>query len=379
MTALIPASESGALSAMRRASACTAAGQLRRRHHLVDHADLVGAPRVDGLAGEQQVPRVGGADDLHQLLAEREGDHQADPRQRHAEAGGLRGHPQVAVQGQLAAARDRVAVQRGDGGMPRALHPPQHLHHVALRIGLAAALLHLLEVHARAERGAGPPHHHHPHVAPLVERVEGRAQALQQRGVHRVALVGAVQGDGGDAGVDGDLDFVGHGAMVSSRPMPMFPGFTLPDELRRPRRADAALRPRRDRPARAADRSRRARPSPRRTSAAREQDQGGRAVGAGSAGGVRRRRARHLQHVRGARGDVAAPDGALQPGLWRLRPLSAASHLGAGARRRSRSTQCRPSARAGDTFFAITEPSGGSDPGRRHPDAGPSGAATAGC
>jgi len=105
------------------------------------------------------------------------------------------------VQRQLAAARDRVAVNRGDRGMLRPLHPPQHLDHVAFRIGLAAALLHLLQVHARAEGGPRAPHHHHAHVAAAVQVVEGRAQGLQQRGVHGIALVRAVHRHGRDARV----------------------------------------------------------------------------------------------------------------------------------------------------------------------------------
>jgi hypothetical protein len=56
----------------------------------------------------------------------------ADPRQRHADAGALRHHAQVAVQRQLAAAGDGVAVHERDGRMPRALHPLQHADHVAL-------------------------------------------------------------------------------------------------------------------------------------------------------------------------------------------------------------------------------------------------------
>ena len=151
-------------------------------------------------------------------------------------------------------------------------------------------------------------------------------------------------------------------AMVSSRPMTMFPGFTLPDELRMLREQirrfiqeeiipleqridpDAPEIPDEDFERLAG------------------QDQGRRPVGARRARGVRRRRARHLQHVRGAGGDVAAPHGPLQPGLRRLRPLSAAGDLGRHARRRSRSTRCPRMREGWRTFFAITEPSGGSDP-----------------
>jgi hypothetical protein len=100
--------ESGALSVMRRASACTAV-ERSPRHHWCTSADLVGAPRLDRLAGEQAVAWAGPIPPLDRA----EGDHDS-MRQGHAERG-LGGHAQVAV-GQLVAARDRVAVERGDRG-----------------------------------------------------------------------------------------------------------------------------------------------------------------------------------------------------------------------------------------------------------------------
>ena len=225
MLALMPASESGALSAMRRASACTAAGSSAAGDHLVDHADLVGAPRVDGLAGEQQMARVGGPDDLDQLLAEQERDHEPDARERHAEPHRLRGHPEVAVQRELAAARDRVAVERGDGGMLRALHPAQHLDHVAFRIASPPRCS--ISLRSMPEQKAGP--------APLTtttrtSRRSSRSSKVARRPcssarVHRVALIRAVQRHGGDAGIDGQQDFVGHGwspwARVRGCPRPV--------------------------------------------------------------------------------------------------------------------------------------------------------------
>src|SRR5262249_54588444 len=137
-------------------------------------------------------------------------------------------------------------------------------------------LLHLAQVHAGAEGRPGAPHHHHADLAPGVQRVEGVAQGAQERRVHRVALLRPVQRDGGDARVDAREDLVGHGLLWwfeghvtgpsralsnlgprgerARRPgnsrgrrwydrprilerqepvMPLFAGFTLPDELRR--------------------------------------------------------------------------------------------------------------------------------------------------
>ncbi len=78
------------------------------------------------------------------------------------------------------------------------------------------------------------------------------------------------------------------------------------------------------------------------------------------------------------RGDVAAPHGALQPGLRRVRPLSAAGDLGRDARRRSRSTRCPRSARAGGRSSPSPSRRAARIPPARS-SAAPSGAATSGC
>jgi len=111
---------------------------------------------------------------------------------------------QVAVQRELAAAGDGVAVDHRDGGVARGLDPAQHRHDVHL--GLAR--LHLAQVAARAESGPGAAHHHHPHVAPRLEVIEDGGQRAQQRGVHGVARVGTVEGDSGDVVGDGEQDLV---------------------------------------------------------------------------------------------------------------------------------------------------------------------------
>src|SRR5262245_66446629 len=97
--------------------------------------------------------------------------------------------------------------------MARALYPAEHLDDAVLGIGAlsAAPRLHLLEVHPRAEGGTGAAHHHHPHVAVGVERLEEVAERGEEGGVHGIALPGTVEGDGGHAAVDGAEDFIGHG------------------------------------------------------------------------------------------------------------------------------------------------------------------------
>src|SRR5438067_1160236 len=96
---------------------------VRRRHHLVHHADGERAPRVDQPAGEQQVARVGRADDLEQLLGQGEARHETDTRQRHAEPRALGGDSQVAVQRELAAAGDGDGEQDLVGHGTMVYHP----------------------------------------------------------------------------------------------------------------------------------------------------------------------------------------------------------------------------------------------------------------
>src|SRR5262249_13044867 len=104
-------------------------------------------------------------------------------------------------------------VHDGDGRMTRGLHAAQDSHHAGLRIAGGAALrLHLFEVPTRAERGPLAAHEHDAHVLAAVQLVEGGAESAQQRSVHRVALLRAIQRDGGDAVGDAYDDLVRHGA-----------------------------------------------------------------------------------------------------------------------------------------------------------------------
>ena len=75
-------------------------------------------------------------------------------------------HAQVAVQGQLAAAGNRVTMDHGDGRVARALDALERLDHAALGIARRAALLlHLAQVHAGAEGRARAADHDHAHLA----------------------------------------------------------------------------------------------------------------------------------------------------------------------------------------------------------------------
>ena len=154
-----------------------------------------------------------GAQDLHQLLAQGEGHQEPDARQGHAEARALGGHAEIAMERQLAAARDGVAVHHGDGGMPGALHPLENLRDPALGIalGVVLALAHLAEVHARAERRPSP--------RITTTRTSGFLSSVsmcstspfQHGAVHRVARrSGRFMREGGDTRVDLQQELVGH-------------------------------------------------------------------------------------------------------------------------------------------------------------------------
>ena len=81
------------------------------------HPHLVGAPGVDRLTGEEDLPCEGRADDLDELLAEREGHDEADPGQRHREARHVGGDAEITVQRQLAPTRVGRAVDHRDRRM----------------------------------------------------------------------------------------------------------------------------------------------------------------------------------------------------------------------------------------------------------------------
>ncbi len=160
---------------------------------------------------KQHVAGVGGPDDLHQLLPEQEGHHEADLRQRHAEARRVGGDAKVAVQRQLAAPREGVALHHGDGRVPRGLEAAQHDRDQALGIGgRRLLLLHLLEVHPRAEGLALAAHDDHAHGGVVVEAIELGPETGEDRGVEGVATIRPVQPDRRHPTVNRGEKLVGH-------------------------------------------------------------------------------------------------------------------------------------------------------------------------
>src|SRR5262249_57742172 len=109
------------------------------------------------------------------------------------------------------AAGDGIAVQHRDGRIAATLDAVEDGDHAELVIGGDPGLLcHLLEVHAGAEGGTGAAHEDHADVGSLVEALEAETKPGQQGDVHRVALVGTIQRDGGDAVGHAPDDLIAH-------------------------------------------------------------------------------------------------------------------------------------------------------------------------
>src|SRR5437588_1827257 len=185
--------------------------KVRRRHDLVDHPDLGRAPRRQRPADEKDLPRHRRPDDLDELLAQGEGHDQPETRQRHREARPVRGQAQIAVERQLQAPGEGVAVDHGERRVAAALDPPERRHDPRLRIDLfVLPRRELVQVHPRAERGAGAAEHDDAQGAVALEPLEARVEAREHGAVERVALRGPVERDGRDAVGDRAQHLVGH-------------------------------------------------------------------------------------------------------------------------------------------------------------------------
>ena len=133
--------------------------------------------------------RRDGAGHLQQLLGQEPARRQPDLGQRHAEAGSRAGDHEVAMQRQLVAAGDRIALHDGDDGQRIVLDRVQHGLDGRGAGRTRGALLH---VEAGAEHR--PRRADHGHALARARRLgEGRLQLGDHLGVERVALVGPVE------------------------------------------------------------------------------------------------------------------------------------------------------------------------------------------
>src|SRR5262249_56442031 len=118
-----------------------------------------------------------------------------------AEAGGVGGDDDVAGQGHLESAPERIAVDGGDDGLPVARAVGEaaetalgHAYHVAAVLGGEA------QVVARGESlVAGAGEDAHPHLGIALEVAPDRVELEVGGRVKRVHALGTVDGDDGDA------------------------------------------------------------------------------------------------------------------------------------------------------------------------------------
>jgi hypothetical protein len=210
MAAFMARSESGALAAISAASARVVAVGDDARHEPGGERRL----RVEQRAREQHLLRLHGSHRVEELLRQRKGHDEPDPRQRHAHPRARPGDAQIAVQRQLEAAGDRVALHHGDGwdgAMLELVQCPLDLRELDAAVG-PARQPHFLQVESRAERLSGAGQDNRAEVGCRRDLADGGVQRLQHRHGHGVPLVGPVQSDGRDRAVTSAEQLVGsHG------------------------------------------------------------------------------------------------------------------------------------------------------------------------
>ena len=162
-------------------------GQVRRRHDAVDEPETMRLLRADLLAGQKELERPAGADKTRQPLRAAVAGDEPEVDLRLAELRRVGGDAQRARHRQLAAAAERVAVDRGDRGLAELLDEIEDL--LAAERVLAPArrtlLGQLVDVGAGHERllaRAGDDHHadgvigfeHLERLAQFVERPQAQ-------------------------------------------------------------------------------------------------------------------------------------------------------------------------------------------------------------
>ena len=180
------------------------AGQLPRQvgHGAGDQTGLGGGPGVEALAGEEVACRG----PLGHPAQGDQRDHRRGEPQAHLgerEAGGRAGQRDVARAHQPHAAGPHVPVDGGDDRLGQLDQPAEQGEHAAGALGRPALRGLLPEVGPGAERLAGVREHHGPDRGVRTGGGQVLAERPDQRGGERVAVLRAVQGQRGDAAVDG--------------------------------------------------------------------------------------------------------------------------------------------------------------------------------
>src|SRR5262249_12725898 len=200
---------------------------------------------IDDLAGEDQLARLGHADDARQEVRPAPVWMQAPLDERLGELRGRRGEANVAAEREVHPGARRGAVHRGDDGLGRVAHgeqdPTGQRRHLVDPRPLGATLLHVvhgLHVAARAESLASAGYHDHANVGIAAGAEHGVVEVVAQRAAQGVEALRPVERQRRD----GVLHFVDQTLVVGHGPL-------LYKALNIPRRAHGLLR-RRDHAAR---------------------------------------------------------------------------------------------------------------------------------
>jgi len=178
------------------------------RDHAADKAPIERGRRVDHITGIEQFSRARFADDARQDPGAAIAGDDAQLEEGHAKLCLVGSNSDVSQAGEIAAKPDRGAVDRCDQGHAQAVKRAQHLVDVVAiavrnlgRIAAegAAAILHRLDIAARAEGAARTGQDHAAHVHVEIHCVasggKGIAIALGAERVHRLRTVKRKCGD----------------------------------------------------------------------------------------------------------------------------------------------------------------------------------------
>ena len=169
--------------------------QLVGRDGLVDQADAFGFASIDEVTGKEQFTRLGRT---HEILHQAHGsarDRRGDLGLGRAEFGAIRGHADIAGQGQFIAAAEGIAVDRCNGRLGKADDLPGDLLQVGqvVPVGCQAAPLGVLQVGTGGKGPARAGEYQHPDRILAAGLFQGPAQVEPELLVHGVEHLGTVE------------------------------------------------------------------------------------------------------------------------------------------------------------------------------------------
>src|SRR6202158_5824609 len=188
--------------------------QLLRRNDFVNQAHFQGFPRVEDAAGKQEIAGDFFAD-LAQEKSRDDGGHESDPHFRVAKLCFRHGQREIAEQSKSGAAGDSRPVDRGNRWFGKFIERAEQANHGSrvFKILLRRTpdqRFRIVEVQAGAE-GLPCPGQDQDAGRRVSHFFQGADQIVNQFVADGVALVGPVEGEGGDAGVEGEMErFVVH-------------------------------------------------------------------------------------------------------------------------------------------------------------------------